>query len=50
MEFDNNHTQEKERAKHSFSALPDPLSCFVMSKLCLNQEMRFRRDHSQQIS
>ena len=27
-----------ERAKHSFFALPNPLSCPVMNKICLNQE------------
>ena len=26
-----------ERAKHSFFALPNPLSCSVMNKICLNQ-------------
>ena len=26
-----------ERAKHKFFALPDPLSCFVMNEICLNQ-------------
>ena len=26
-----------ERAKHSFFALPNPLSCSVMNKMCLNQ-------------
>ena len=27
-----------ERAKHSFFALPNPLSCSVMNKICLNQK------------
>ena len=27
-----------ERAKHSFFALPNPLSCSVMNKTCLNQQ------------
>ena len=26
-----------EKAKHSFFALPNPLSCSVMNKICLNQ-------------
>ena len=26
-----------ERAKYSFFALPDPLSCFVTNKICLNK-------------
>ena len=26
-----------ERAKHSFFALPNPLSCSVMNKICINQ-------------
>ena len=26
-----------ERAKHNFFALPNPLSCSVMNKICLNQ-------------
>ena len=28
-----------ERAKHSFFALPNPLSCSVMNKICLNQRL-----------
>ena len=26
-------TERQQRAKHSFFALPDPLSCFVMSNI-----------------
>ena len=29
-----------ERAKHNFFALPNPLSCSVMNKICLNQALR----------
>ena len=32
------HVCVLERAKHSFLALPNPLSCSVMSKICLNQD------------
>ena len=32
------HVCVLERAKHSFFALPNPLSCSVMNKICLNQE------------
>ena len=31
------HVCVLERAKHSFFALPNPLSCSVMNKICLNQ-------------
>ena len=31
------HVCVLERAKHSFFALPNPLSCSVMDKICLNQ-------------
>ena len=31
------HVYVLERAKHSFFALPKPLSCSVMSKICPNQ-------------
>ena len=31
------HVCVLERAKHSFFALPNPLSYFVMNKICLNQ-------------
>ena len=30
------HVCVLERAKHSFFALPNPLSCSVMNKICLN--------------
>ena len=32
------HVCVLERAKHSFFALPNPLSCSVTNKICLNQE------------
>ena len=31
------HVWVTERAKHSFFALPNPFSCSVMNKICLNQ-------------
>ena len=31
-----------ERAKHSFFALPNPVSCSVMNKICLNQALAKR--------
>ena len=31
------HVCVLERAKHSFFALPNPLLCSVMNKICLNQ-------------
>ena len=31
------HVCVLERSKHSFFALPNPLSCSVMNKICLNQ-------------
>ena len=31
------HVCVLERVKHSFFALPNPLSCSVMNKVCLNQ-------------
>ena len=34
------HVCVLERAKHSFFALPNPLSCSVMNKICLNQVCR----------
>ena len=34
------HVCVLERAKHSFFALPNPLSCSVMNKICLNQVNR----------
>ena len=33
------HVCVLERAKHRFFALPNPLSCSVMNKICLNQLM-----------
>ena len=32
------HVCVLERAKHSIFALPNPLSCSVMNKICLNQD------------
>ena len=34
------HVCVLERAKHSFFVLPNPLSCSVMNKICLNQRRR----------
>ena len=35
------HVCVLERAKHSFFALPNPLSCSVMNKICLNQNLEY---------
>ena len=37
------HVCVLERAKHSFFALPNPLSCSVMNKICLNQNYCWRK-------
>ena len=50
------HVCVLERAKHSFFALPNPLSCSVMNKICLNQSLTTYEDpvhihlHVQRIS
>ena len=30
------YVKKIEKAKHTYCALPDPLSCFVINKICLN--------------
>ena len=40
------HVCVLERAKHSFFALPNPLSCSVMNKICLNQHEAKERINS----
>ena len=40
------HVCVLERAKHSFFALPNPLSCSVMNKICLNQLIDKRKSKS----
>ena len=36
-------SKTKERSKHSYFALPNPLSCFIINDICLNQRQKTHR-------